>query len=77
MDVLIDEYKTMLAEIDAADGSEDAGERIILALAERHDWSHSASATLMGLAQDYGSFMLRNALALAEALEIEDGSRGF
>jgi len=32
---------------------------------------------LVTLAQDYGAFMLRNALALAEALEIEDGALGY
>jgi len=31
---------------------------------------------VVGLARDYGTFMLRNALALAAALEIEDGALG-
>jgi len=31
----------------------------------------------MQLAENYGSFMLRNALAISLALEIEDGEFGF
>lgn len=60
MDTLIEEYKTTLEELDTAESSESAGERIALALAERHDWSRPAAATLVTLAQDYGTFMLRN-----------------
>jgi len=40
-------------------------------------WSHQASEHLLDLAINYGSFMLRNALALSLALQIEDGELGF
>jgi hypothetical protein len=76
-DDLVDEYKVLLAELDTYDGSSAAAKRITLALSQQHDWSHSAAFALVTLARDYGTFMLRNALALAEALEIEDGARGF
>jgi hypothetical protein len=74
---LVVEYKKMLAEMDACDGSPEAARQITLALSQQHDWSPAGAAALVALARDYGTFMLRNALALAEALEIEDGSRGF
>ena len=77
MESMVAEYKATLAELDAYDGSSAAVKKITLALSEQHDWSHSAAFTLVNLAQDYGTFMLRNALALAEALEIEDGALGF
>jgi hypothetical protein len=35
------------------------------------------SSVYSGLARDYGSFMLRNALAISLALDIEDGELGF
>lgn len=41
------------------------------------DWSPSAAEHLLDLATRYGSFMLRNALALSIALKIEDGELGF
>ena len=36
-----------------------------------------ALSHLLGLASAYGSFMLRNALAISLALGIEDGELGF
>jgi len=41
------------------------------------EWSPEAAGHLLRLAKDYGSFMLRNALALSLVLEIEDGELGF
>jgi len=76
MESVVGEYKAMLAGMDAYDGSSVAAKRITLALSEQHDWSHAAAAALVALARDYGTFMLRNALALAVALEIEDGALG-
>jgi len=76
MESVVGEYKAMLAGMDAYDGSSAAAKRITLALSEQHEWSHAAAATLVALARDYGTFMLRNALALAAALEIEDGALG-
>ncbi|MCK4627906.1 MAG: hypothetical protein KAT56_02820 [Sedimentisphaerales bacterium] len=39
-------------------------------------WSTEASEILFELAKNYGSFILGNALALAEAMEIVDGDLG-
>ena len=41
------------------------------------DWSQEGASHIACLARDYGSFMLRNALALSISLGIEDGKEGF
>jgi len=41
------------------------------------NWTPQAADHLIRLSKDYGSFMLRNALALSLALEIDDGAFGF
>ncbi len=46
-------------------------------LVSKGEWSPRASEHLLDLASAYGSFMLRNALALSIALQIEDGELGF
>jgi len=46
-------------------------------LVSKGEWSIVASEHLLELATAYGSFMLRNALALSLALQIEDGELGF
>ncbi len=77
IDSMVGEYKKMLAEMDSAGDAAAPPESIAQALVEQHEWSEGGAAALVALAQDYGTFMLRNALALAEALEIEDGALGF
>ncbi|NNM84883.1 MAG: hypothetical protein HKL96_03880 [Phycisphaerales bacterium] len=47
------------------------------ALVKKSDWTPEAADELLFLAREYGAFMLRNALALAAALEIEDGRAGY
>jgi hypothetical protein len=70
--LLVEEYRTDLGGI----GIEDA-ELLGRALQETGDWTPRASEHLVALARNYGAFMLRNALAVAIALEIEDGDLGF
>ena len=41
------------------------------------EWTPEAAEHLVRLATAYGSFMLRNALAISLALDIEDGELGF
>jgi len=41
------------------------------------DWTSSGASELLALVENYGAFMLRNALALAVVLGKEDGSKGF
>ena len=47
------------------------------ALVHEAQWTPDGAAQLMGLAQRYGAFMLRNALAVALALGLEDGELGY
>ena len=42
-----------------------------------HDWTEDGAEAVLQLVNDYGSFMLRNALALAVVTEKEDGNLGF
>ena len=46
-------------------------------LSVEHDWTEGGSRAIVFLARDYGIFMLRNALALALALDKQDGDLGF
>lgn len=46
-------------------------------LTTQAEWTEEGAQALIYLAQNYGSFMLRNALALANVLDIEDGALGF
>ncbi len=49
---------------------------IVNKLVKNHDWTEEGARILVDLAVRHGSFVLRNALALALALDIEDGSDG-
>ena len=69
---LIAEYKPMVNATDRGDS-----EALTQELVANHDWTPWAAETLTVLANDYGTFILRNALALALVLDKEDGDLGF
>jgi len=50
---------------------------IVRSLSSTHDWTDRGARAIVSLANEYGAFMLRNALALAIALEKEDGDLEF
>lgn len=52
-------------------------ENIEKSLIVDHEWSKEAASEVLRLARSKGSFLLRNALALAIALDVEDGDQGF
>ena len=52
-------------------------EYLVKALAKEHDWTDAGARAIVSLANDYGAFMLRNALALAAVLDKEDGDLAF
>jgi hypothetical protein len=52
-------------------------EDLVRALCKDHDWTDGGARAIVTLANDYGAFMLRNALALAVVLEKEDGDLEF
>jgi len=69
---LVEEYRALLEGVDA--DSSGAIEKVLTRDAE---WTPEAASHLLQLARAYGSFMLRNALAISLALGIEDGELGF
>jgi hypothetical protein len=69
---LVEEYRVLLEGMDA-----DSSEAIQKTLIRDAGWTPEAASHLLGLARAYGSFMLRNALAISAALGIEDGELGF
>lgn len=71
-DTLVAEYENILADLgqDATDG------QVVMALADRADWTKQGGRVLVRLSRRYGTSILRNALALAEAMRIEDGDAG-
>jgi hypothetical protein len=71
-DVLLSEYEGIIASV----GENANDEAIIAALVRDADWSEQGARVVVRLAREYGSSILRNALALAEAMNIEDGSAG-
>lgn len=52
-------------------------DRLVSKISKEHDWTQQGAHTIVCLANEYGAFMLRNALALAIVLGKEDGNLGF
>jgi len=71
-DVLLSEYEGIIANV----GENANDETIIAALVRDGDWTEQGARVVVRLAREYGTSILRNALALAEAMDIEDGSAG-
>lgn len=69
LEVLVQEYT-------ASVGNVNDWATVELALVEEHEWTPEAAARLVELVHRYGSFVLRNAAALALAVGIEDGNDG-
>jgi hypothetical protein len=75
---LISEYETVLGKRELKDAEDRYDESaIIKELSVMADWSISGASELLKLANTYGAFMLRNALAIAVVLGKEDGLEGF
>lgn len=75
---LISEYETVLGNRDLKDaqgGYDESG--MVKELSGAADWSVYGASALLRLVDNYGAFMLRNALAIAVVLGKEDGSEGF
>jgi hypothetical protein len=51
--------------------------RIETKLHNEMEWTQEGAAHVAALARDYGAFVLRNALALALSLGVEDGKLGY
>lgn len=73
VDSLIDEYESLMAKHASSAGELD----FLRELSISADWTVSGAHELLKLANRYGAFMLRNALAIAVVLRREDGSSEF
>ena len=73
----ISEYESLLAHVAEISTQSLRSERLIQELRRKHDWTDGGASAVVSLANDYGAFMLRNALAMAIALGKEDGELGF
>lgn len=72
---LVDEYQTILQNQIKTFSPDDEiqCDKIKHLLQSRADWTANGAEAVVDLATSYGSFILRNALALSIALNIEDG----
>lgn len=78
VDSLISEYEIVLGKRFQKNRESEYDESgIVKVLSVSADWSVSGANELLRLANHYGAFMLRNALAIAVVLGKEDGSEGF
>jgi hypothetical protein len=75
---LVDEYQTILQNQlkTFSPDSNDKYDKIKELLRKEADWTPDGAEAIVSLATNYGSFVLRNALALSIALKIEDGKLG-
>jgi spore coat protein CotH len=71
-DVLVSEYDTLIAGV----GENATDEQVIDSLIRDADWTEQGAREVLQLARKYGTSILRNALALASAMNIEDGEAG-
>ncbi len=69
---LVEEYRSLFDDVES-----DTPDSLEEALMDEAEWTAEAAEQLVQLAKAYGSFMLRNALAISLALDIEDGELGF
>jgi len=69
---LVDEYRTLFDGL-----TRNGRDSLLNVLTHEAEWTPEAASHLLLLARGYGSFMLRNALAISLALGIEDGELGF
>jgi hypothetical protein len=73
----VSEYRSLLASAIVDGTSRLDMDRLVQHLSRAHDWTEHGARVIVSLANEYGAFMLRNALALALALGKEDGDLGF
>ena len=78
VDSLVNEYASLFHRKMFNDSDTEHDEvGIVKKLVVSADWSAPAAQELIRLAEHYGAFMLRNALAVAVVLGKEDGSLEF
>lgn len=73
----ISEYRRLFERNKVKQNGKLDAERLASRLSREHEWTRQGAETLIYLANEYGAFMLRNALALAIVIGKEDGNLGF
>ena len=73
----ISEYDSAVSSASRKIARRGERDRLTTILSKEHDWTEQGARAIVSLANDYGTFMLRNALALAVVLNKEDGDIGF
>lgn len=73
----ISEYESAVNPASMKSAINISPEQLVRALCKDHDWTDRGARAIVSLANEYGAFMLRNALALAVVLDKEDGDLQF
>ena len=76
LDSNVREYRGLLASTEVEVTEKVDVNHLVKHLSRADDWTQEGARVIVTLANDYGAFMLRNALALALALGKEDGELG-
>ncbi|HRQ73973.1 MAG TPA: hypothetical protein PLU35_13185 [Phycisphaerales bacterium] len=71
-EALLSEYETIITSV----GADATDETISASLVRDAAWTEHGAREVLRLARTYGTSILRNALALASAMQIEDGEAG-
>lgn len=71
-EVLLSEYAALVSKLQ----NRDDDEQLLTLLVNDAEWTPQGARIVAELARFYGTSVLRNALALASALDIEDGELG-
>jgi hypothetical protein len=78
IDSLISEYDSLIVrEAPMSKQQHNSRSKVLKTLVKTADWTESGANELLTLVENYGAFMLRNALALAIVLKQEDGILNF
>lgn len=74
----IEEYESLIVDVESGEGRDMCVNWDVVedALVREGGWTENGARCVAQLARNYGSFVLRNALALAVAASVEDGALG-
>ncbi len=73
----VSEYRYLFDRVEVNTNGTIDTDHLVSKLSKEHDWTQQGAHTIVSLANEYGAFMLRNALALAIVLGKEDGNLNF
>lgn len=76
---MIDEYRDIFVEVvqNGVSRKDFRWDHVQSKLCDIGDWTAEGAEEVTRLAREYGGFILRNALAVAKVLNIEDGELGY